>query len=213
MSQKATYNQILHPKHSEQNTCQWYWSGIACDLVLYPPPITAFLLYLSNFVHVRIPGAPNWQGWTYVRSARRKYAPPRCNYSGGFNYQERSPGPQVLKRCHTLTNSTKLELSIHKRVFYSKQDRSIFKWWFPFLWTLCVANAAVSKLTLPGVPLFPPTYPLPPHPPSTPLSIFPNIQENTQRGHGRLEPRPKTAIPIWIQEDTSWGYEQIRHFQ
>ena len=37
---------------------------------------------------------------------------------------------------------------------------------------------------------------LPPHPPSTPLSIFPNMQENTQRGRGRLEPRPKTAIPI-----------------
>ena len=101
MWQKNTYNQILHPKHSEQNTCQWYWSGIACDLVLYPPPITAFLLYLSNFVHVRIPGAPNWQGWTYARSARRKYAPPRCNYSRGFNYR----GPQVPRCSKAVTRS------------------------------------------------------------------------------------------------------------
>ena len=65
--------------------------------MLYPPPIIGFLLYLSNFVH--IPGAPNWQGWTYVTAACRKYVWPPCNYSEGFNYQESS---QVLTQCHTV---------------------------------------------------------------------------------------------------------------
>ena len=59
-----------------------------------------------------------------------------------------------------------------------------------FFWNLCVANAAVSKLTLPGAPPLPPLALLPPRwAPLCPplplhlLSIFPNMQQNTQPGH------------------------------
>ena len=117
--------------------------------MLYPPPIIGFLLYLSNFVH--IPGAPNWQGWTYVTAACRKYVWPPCNYSEGFNYQESS---QVLTQCHTvhLENFGPFDCICH--FLYVLQKK--------FFWNLCVANAAVSKLTLPGAPPLPPLALLPP---------------------------------------------------
>ena len=180
--------------------CAQCWNGVACDLVLYPPPIIGFLLYLSNFVH--IPGAPNWQGWTYVTAACRKYVWPPCNYSEGFNYQESS---QVLTQCHTVhfENFGPFDCICH---FFSMYYKKI-------LLKLVCGQCSCFQANTPRGTSLPPHIPSAPHPPSTPLSIFPNMQENTQRGHGRLEPRPKTAIPIWIQEDTSWGYEQIRHFQ
>ena len=132
---------------------------------------------------------------------------PQCNYLEGFNYEEPSSGVvNPLSHGRHLNEQHFFVHFLHdcSLSVYSKPMQSIQNYFHSS--ETCVANAAVSKLTLPGVPLFPSFPPPPPPPPpsppplpSSPSSPFVNISKYAAKHSTWAQPGASLDIATWLQ--------------
>ena len=147
-----------------------------------------------------------WPPFNYRNTiVLQKYVWPQCNYLEGFNYEEPSSGvdPLLSHGCHL--NQQHFWDQFIARLFTFCLSKAIKSKMcclelFSFFWNLCGQCSCFQANTPWGASL---PAPLPPNCPPLPLhllSIFPNMQQNTQRGHS-LEPHwilhLSFTIPIW----------------